>query len=348
MIGARNRSLHATAVAAGLALLGASIEARADVAVSVRYESDDQLELARRITSELSSEGYSVEIVAVAEASPCDPDGARVVAVTERATVWIRLSTDPTRKDTVVASICYLGTLPFLQKASVSAPGGEPQTLALATAEALNGLRSKLPPLGAAPERASDASARPSAPQSIPRDEKRPEPLVNGALVGTALVLNLPDFPALPGVVGRATLGVVPSLGIAIDAFVPTTGREVESAEVTAALRTTWFRVGPRFRGAAGDFDLSVAALAGPAITWAVGEARPPRVGTTDVTTGAVLSLAAFVEYPRSGPVFACASASASALLPGVRVDLVDGDPPEGSWPLEAAIGFGVRWGGKL
>ena len=119
MHGARKRSLRAAVAAAGLAALTPALEARAQVAVSVRYESDDQLEVARRITSELSSEGYAVEIVAVGTASPCDPDGTRVVAVPERATVWIRLAADPARNDAVVASICYLGTLPFLQRASV-------------------------------------------------------------------------------------------------------------------------------------------------------------------------------------------------------------------------------------
>ncbi|HEX6276051.1 MAG TPA: hypothetical protein VFZ53_23585 [Polyangiaceae bacterium] len=346
MIGVRNRSLPATVVVAtGLAVFLAPSAARAEVTVAVRYESDDQLEVARRITSELSAEGYTVDVVGAGEPSPCDPNGPRVVAVEQRAAVWIRVASDPAGSGAVIASICYLGTLPFLQRASVSAPNGEPQALALATAEALNGLRSKLPPLAANPEHAvaaappRDATAPPAAP--------RAEPLVNSALVGTALVLNLPDFPVAPGFVGRATLGVVPALDIVIDAFVPTTGREVSSDDVTATLRTTWLRVGPRWRGAAGDVALSAAALAGPAVTWATGEADAPRVGTIDVTTGAVLSLAAFVEYPRSGAIFACASASASALLPGVRVELGDGDPPEGAWPVEAAIGFGVRWGGK-
>jgi hypothetical protein len=105
--------------------------------------------------------------------------------------------------------------------------------------------------------------------------------------------------------------------------------------------------VGPRFGWALGDFELSAAALAGPAVTWATGEARAPRVGTTDVTTGAVLSLATSLEYPRNAAVFACVSASASALLPAVEVDLGDGPPaPRGAFPLEASIGFGARWGG--
>jgi hypothetical protein len=171
---------------------------------------------------------------------------------------------------------------------------------------------------------------------------------VNSTVVGMAFVVNLPDFPAAPGVAGRATLGVAPSVGIAIDAFFPTSGRELSSDEVTATVRTTFVRVGPRIGGPFGDFDLSGAALVGPAITWATAIAEPPRVGSADVATSAILSLAAFVEYPRTSSVFACASASASALLPGAEVNLGDGAPaPRGSFPIEASIGFGARWGGK-
>ena len=121
--------------------------------------------------------------------------------------------------------------------------------------------------------------------------------------------------------------------------------RELSSSEVRATVRTAWLRVGPRLGGAVGDFEFSAAALAGPAVTWVTAEADLPRVGTADVSTGAILSLAALVEYPRTTPVFASLSASASALLPGAKVDLADGDPPRGAFPVEASIGFGVRWG---
>jgi hypothetical protein len=257
------------------------------------------------------------------------------------------LEADPAGGDTVVASICYLGTLPSVQRASVRAPITESRQLALATAEAVNGLRSKLPQWAgnAVPTGRDDGSKTVEAP---PLEKPRRESAVNTFVLGTAVVWNLPDFPVAPGIVGRATLGVGPRFGIAIEAFVPTTGRELTSADVTATLRTSFVRVGPRFGWPLGDFELSGAALAGPSVTWATGEAEPPRVGTSDVTTGAVLSLAAVVEYPRTSSVFGCLSASASALLPAVEVDLGDGtDAPRGAFPLEASIGFGARWGGS-
>ena len=125
--------------------LGADARA-AGVAVSIHYASEAEREVAERLVSELSSEGYSVEARAVDEPTPCDPNGAKVVSVGAEARAWIRLSEDPAGGETVVATICYLGALPFLQQASSSAPRSDPRKLALAAAEALNGLRSKVPP----------------------------------------------------------------------------------------------------------------------------------------------------------------------------------------------------------
>jgi hypothetical protein len=347
MFGGRNRSLCVAVAAAVFFVLLRSGRALADAGVSIQYESEDQLELARRVASELASEGYAADISPSAEPSPCDVNGPKLVTVPRGTKAWIRLAADPSDADTIIAFICYLGAQPFLQQAAPSAPRAEAQELALATAEALNGLRSKLPPLESDPERVSRPPEIPPPPrEEPPRPAPPPLELVNSAVLAAAFVWNLPDFPLASGVTGRATLGVVPSVGIAIDAFVPIEGRELASETVTATVRTSWLRVGPRFRGALGDFDLSVAALAGPALTWATAVASLPRIGTTDVATGAIVTLSSFVEYPRRAAVFTCASVSASALLPGVEVNLGDDAPaPRGAWPIEASIGFGARWG---
>ncbi len=342
MNGARPRPVSA---ALGAALFFAAGVARAQSGVSIQYEADDQLELARRVASELAIEGYAVDVSTTSEPSPCDPNRSKLVSVPRGTKAWIRLAADPANADTIVASICYLGAQPFLQQASPSAPRAEGQKLALATAEALNGLRSRLPPIESGPDRAAPPAEAPPLPRE-PSPSVAPGPgLVNSVVLGAALVWNLPEFPAAPGVTGRATLGLTDSVGFVLDALVPVTGRELASHEVVAKVRTAWLRAGPRVRSAFGDFDFSAAALAGPALTWASASAFAPRVGTTDVTTGAVLTVSAFVEYPRRAPVFASASAAASALLPGVRVNLgEEARAPRGFWPLDASIGFGARW----
>jgi hypothetical protein len=333
------RVASVAAVLAGVCLTG---RAQAEVEVSIRIDSEDPPELAQRLLSELESEGYRVQITADASPLPCEAGGAPPLTVARDAKAWIRLKAGPTGDDTVVASICYLGALPFLQQAAASAPSSAPQTLAVATAEALNGLRSKLPPV-------VGESSRPVRPDDSRSGPARPEPathVVSGVALGAAVLFELPDFPPAPGVVLRATLGVTSWAALTFDTFVPIRGAELESAEVTASVRTAWFRAGPRIGGGLGDVDLSGALLAGPALTWAEAVARAPRVGTADVSPGAILSLAAFVEYPRRTTLFACAAASASVLLPGSRVGLGASVPaPRGSFPVEASLGLGLRWG---
>jgi len=324
-----------------LATLGTEGLARAEVRVSIQYDSEERADLARRLVSELESEGYAVEITADAGPSPCEANGGQPIA-TGDTRAWIRLSAAPSGGDRAVASICCLGSLPFLQQASASAPASDPRQLAVVTAEALNGLRSKVSP------------ARGDAPvaqhREVPPDSRaepvRSAPLVNSVALGAGILVNAPDHPVAPSLVLRANLGLSASLGLVIDGLLPTSGAELTSSQMTATVRTGWLRVGPRFGGAVGDFDLSGAVLAGAAISWATAVAVPPRVGTADVSPGALFSLEGAVEYPRRSPVFACLRASASALLPGLRLDLGDGSSARGSWPLEAAIALGARWGG--
>jgi hypothetical protein len=169
---------------------------------------------------------------------------------------------------------------------------------------------------------------------------------VNDVALGPAILFAFPDYPATPGVVLRATLGVASWAALTFDTFVPTRGAELASAQVTATVRTAWLRAGPRIGGELGDFDLSGALLVGPALTWAEAVARAPRIGTADVSPGAMVSLAGFVEYPRRTALFASLAASASVLLPGSRVSLGASVPaPRGSFPVEASLGLGLRWG---
>jgi hypothetical protein len=159
-------------------------------------------------------------------------------------------------------------------------------------------------------------------------------------------LLILPDFPAALGVEARATLAVGRDVGLTFDVFVPALGSELASDRVTATTRTTWLRFGPRFVWTHGELGLSTAALAGPALTWATAVARAPRAGSADLAPGAVLSLVQCAEYPARAWWFGSATLSASALLPGARVRLWDGErSPRGSFPIVASIGLGARFG---
>jgi hypothetical protein len=331
---------------AGLCIAGG---ARAEVGVSIHYPSVEQLDVARRLSSELSSEGYAVTVQKVSEAPPCDAMPWPPVAASRGTSVWIRLAAS-SKGETILASICYVGTQPLFLETSASAPSSEPRQLALATAEALNGLRSKLPASALVADRVPagrEAPSRDREPTALSGPSPPPGRFTNRAELGAGLLLNFPDLPAVAGVTARVSVGVASSLGIVMDAFFPVAGAEVGSPEVRARVRTAWLRVGPRAGTPFKDFYVSGAVLAGPAVTWATATAQAPRLGTADVTVGAVTSVAGFLEYPHRSAIFACASASVSALLPGVRVKLGDRAPAaHGAWLLDGAVGIGARWGG--
>lgn len=329
-------------VATLAATLAATSRAAAEVHVSVQYDSEERVELARRLGSELESEGYAVELSATNVTSPCEAKGTAPL-VTGDSRAWIRLGPAPSGGDSAVASICYLGSLPFLQQASASAPASDPRQLAVVTAEALNGLRSKVSPAMAESEVPQRRETAPPATDDVSPATS----LANSLALGVAVLGNAPGYPAAPSVTLRASLGMSAAADLVVDALLPTAGAEVTSTQMTATLRTAWVRVGPRLRWAAGDFELSSAVLAGAAISWATAVAVPPRVGATDISPGALFSLAAAVEYPRRSPVFASIAASGSMLLPGLRTNLGEGESPRGSWPLEAGIALGTRWGGE-
>jgi hypothetical protein len=329
---------------ATLALTLVAGHAAAETRVSIQYDSEERAELARRLLSELESEGYAVEIRPSAELSPCQANGPDAVTVARDAHAWIDLGVSAAGDDTTVASICYLGSLPLLQRATASAPRTDPGQLAVATAEALNGLRSKLPPV----VRDAAAPVRRETPPVATVPPHLSKSVVNSVAVGAAVLLNTPHHPAAPAVVLQTNLGWNSAAGLQIESLIPTTGAELASPEVTATVRTAWLRLGPRLAWIFDDFKLAGALLAGPALSWASAVARAPRVGTTAVAAGAVLSLGAAIEYPAHSPVFACVSGSASALVPNLRLKLGDGQSaPRGAWPMDAAVALGVRWGAE-
>jgi hypothetical protein len=341
------RSLRVAVASTFLALATSTGHARADIVVSIHYESEEELEHARRVASELASEGYTVEVGNFHELTPCEPNGPAPGSVPPGTKAWIRLGPDPLDPGQVVAFVCYLGMQPLLQQAAPSAPRAESEKLALAAAEALNGLRARLPPLPSRPEPPT-ARVEPTRSEPPPPDHAaaRRAAVANSIAFGASVVRNLPDFETTLGATGRGTLGVTPWLGFVLEAFVPATSGEVESEQVSAKLRTAWIRGGPRLGGVLGDFGLSGVVLAGPALTWATAEATPPRTGTADVAAGAIVTVGVTLEYPTHAGIFGFASASGSALIPGARVKLGEGvAEARGYFPIDSAVGLGVRWG---
>src|SRR6187399_3330049 len=106
------RNLFRVALGTMLVLFVAERHASAEVRVSIQYDSEQRVELARRVVSELESEGYAVEMSAQAVSSPCETRGGEPILSGETR-AWIRLGAAPDGSDNTVVAICYLGSLPF-------------------------------------------------------------------------------------------------------------------------------------------------------------------------------------------------------------------------------------------
>lgn len=328
-------------------MLLAAPRARAADRVWIAYSETALRPVAERLASELGTDGYTVELGPRDEPSPCEQPlapGGTSDGVSEAA--WVRLSVDPNDTDAVVASICVRSTVALLERVASRGERTEPERFALATAEALNGLRAKVPVMSSRnapqvttprPERAS--SSEPAGPDtSSPGDNQL-------SLTQTAL-LDLADVPPLWGGALAAELAVHSGVRIAFDTFIPVSSVELANQEARVSLRSAWVRTGASIGWLAGDVRVGAALLAGPALTWATAEARAPRVGIADAKLGALLTLGATVEYPSRSRVFLLGGARLSALFPTVRIAVAsDTSKTLGTLLAETSLGVGVRFG---
>jgi hypothetical protein len=336
----RRRSLSAFGFigAFGLEQAAASGE---PLTVSVRWSSESARSAAARLASELMAEGYTVKAEPISVDSPCSalPSPA---GPSSREQAWIALAAKP--DGSLEASVCYLGTRPAPAQATTSAADGDAVKLALATAEALNGLRARIAPAAVAPS-APQLKAPPASP-NVTEAPASSEVIPNMLRAGPALFWDPSVAPPVLAAALRADLGISKPWSIALDLLVPLGASEISALEATASVRTAWLRFGPSLSFELEDFALSTALLAGPALTWATAEARTPRVGSADVDPGFVASLATGLRYPARAKVFASLDVAASTRPPWARLALGPGTSPElGVVLLDACVGLGARWG---
>jgi hypothetical protein len=308
--------------------------------VSVRWSSEAAQSAAARLASELMTEGYTVEVEPAPVESSCgalpSPAGP-----SSREQAWIVLAAKP--NGSLEASVCYLGTRPAPAQTTTSVADGDSVKLALATAEALNGLRARVAPAAAPnPTRVTALPASPKAAGASAPAASMP----NALRAGPALFWDPRVASPVLAAALQADLGVTARWSITLDLLVPLGASEIRALEATASVRTAWLRFGPSLSLELDDFALSTALLAGPALTWATAEARTPRVGTADADPGFVASIATGLRYPARAKVFASVAAAVSTRPPWARLELGPGASPElGVVLLDACVGLGARWG---
>jgi hypothetical protein len=285
-------------------------------------------EVAERLASELSSEGYGVEWSS-STSSPCDsPSYFDSEPGVER--VWIRL--EPTAPETPVthAFVCYRGAAGRLLGASAHAPSAEPATLALSTIETLNGLRSSAEVPAQSPKPV--ASKAPAAPR-----------VTSSLSAGGTFAFSPFDLAPLLGASATLRSGVGDYFSLVYDGFVTLRPAELDGVDRRIDAAAAWMRIGPSLSFSLSMLTVDGSLLAGPAFFWATADTEPPLVGTTDFTGAGVITLALGVEVPRSSAFFLRVGALGSVLLPRVTIETGSENVP--AWMfLETSLRIGVRW----
>lgn len=312
-------------------LLGAlfvSTVANAAESIGILSTSIEIQPLVARLASELRSNGYSVRF------EPFDPARRCTSASGAPADSWISLAPDPEQPASVITTLCFGGA-----KLVTRGPRADPARFAVATAEALNGLRAK--PL-AIPERTLPGPESGALDQGA---ERRDTEAARSSLeLAQALVIDPGGFPLLWGASLDAELAVSRSFSLVGGGFFPITRPELASSEVSLTTGVAFARAGAALHLATSTVVVSASLTAGPAFTWASADAEAPRVGGSASTVSAIGSAGLRLDYPARGQVFAAAQARASLLLPAIRFAVAGAEARTlGPALLETSLGVGLR-----
>jgi hypothetical protein len=319
------------------ALLSASLSfvsgvAGAESVVAVRSARAELEPLTSRLTSELAGDGYATRLEAFDGALICGADDS------VEQTAWVSLALDAERGNSVVATVCYRGTM-LLIRGSRS----EPARFAVTVAEALNGLRSGPLLVGARGDATSPSSVRARLDAA---SKTRVDSFGERAAfeIAETLLVDPKGFPLLWGGSLAADWRATAHVGLVCDAFITVSRARFSSAEVDVRGRTSFVRLGPALWQNVGPFALKAAIVAGPALTWSNVHAVAPRAGGTAAAPSAIGSLGVELTYPAQGRLFAAAHGRVSLLLPAIRFAV----PPDSAHTLgpalfETSIGIGVH-----
>jgi hypothetical protein len=253
----------------------------------------------------------------------------------------VTLAPDPNASHVIRAIICYRGVGGAPLQTLAVAPQGELEGFALKIAEALNGLRANATLPATRRTAASTREGPPSVPgEPAPHGE---DPRGSLAILATALSDATSPSP-LFGASVAVDLPATRTTGFSAETYLTLSPLRVENGEVRVAARVAWLRLGMRKRFLLSAVNVDVSAMLGPAVTWATADAVAPRIGSSDLTLGGLLSLGAQLEFPRDSSLFLRAAARASSLLPSVRFQLgSERTEPYGRLFLEGSLGLGVR-----
>lgn len=330
-------------------LLGAGSTRAQASSVVVSHEAEDQRELVERLSWELRSEGYDVKVAAPGP-TPCETGGgAEQGAWGAQEQSWIRLMRDVAGVNRIRALICHRSSRGLLVRATSTGVLSNSPEFAVLLAEALNGVRTRVTTQPQAAPRAQRSRGRAQIGPSARPELQPPRRVAPGRNVASGLTIagEPPDLFVVAGPSISMSLDLSPSWSLGLETFWPLRDATIDVPGGSLSTRFAWARLGPGVHVPAGPVMLAGAVLVGPTLVWTRAAVAPPDVGAADFAAGALVSLRASCEFPRSSRVFSYAAGGVSQSLPRFRIETgAERSASLGELLLEGSIGLGVRWFG--
>ena len=292
-----------------------------------------------RLWAELRSAGYQVYAADPQSDTSCAataPVALSLQAYGEAA--WTQLS--PRADDAELdVRICYRDAGGRLAETAIRVSSADVDRSALATVEALNGLRAQ----------PSDACA-PCAPAPAPPTASlgtaaKARPARSALAAGAGLVFDPQGIGPIVGATGSLKAGLSQRLGLTLDVFVPVRAQQLQRADRNLTIDIAWCRFGPTLSWPLWQLTVNASLAVGPALVWADASAVPPLVGSSERTAAAVFSAGGSLELPRDAAWFLRAYYEVGGVLPRIQVTTGERDS-EHFGPLLFQLGaaLGVSW----
>ncbi len=291
-----------------------------------------ELHVGDRLGAELQSAGYQVYKADTTADVACVPRSAIAHSLDSYGeSAWVQVS-DSEAVPQLSVLLCYRDSTGHLTRSVLEITPTDVDRGALASVEALNGLR------------AEPAPAAPCAPLKVEPPPPRPS-LHNAITAGAAIVFDPLGIGPIAGVTASLKSGLSERFSLNLDAFVPVRAHRLERADRTLDVDIAWLRAGPSLSWPMWITHVNASLSAGPALVWADSHAQPPLIGTTRRSTAFVISAGGALELPRDTAWFLRAYYEVGTILPRINI-ATSPTNSEHLGPLLFQLGatLGIRW----
>ncbi len=295
-----------------------------------------EMRVGERLGAELQSAGYQVHAADAVSDAACAPQSAIARSLESYGeSAWVQISGSETASQLSVL-LCYRDQTGHLSQSLLEIAPSEVDRGALASVEALNGLRAAPPP----------APIATRAPVKIEPRRARPA-LHNAVTAGATIVFDPLGIGPILGVTGGLASGISRRLSLNLDAFAPVRAHRLVRTDRTLAVDVAWLRAGPSLSWPLWIANVNASLSAGPALLWADSHAQAPLIGSARRSTAFVVSAGGALELPRDTAWFLRAYYEVGTILPRINIATSSTDT-EHLGPLLFQLGatLGIRWSG--